>query len=585
MEKVKALLTKALGEKATDDFIKACMEVDDTQIIKKRVATLLDTRKPENRQVYEILIREKIRRSGFTGEGYRKTNSNPNAPSDCLDDISISKKNDTEQPSSVRSQNVSKKKQKTKFYPLFCEGAHSDQLVSLLPGRHPCQCLATKHQLVNNCVNCGRIVCAQEGSGPCYYCGNLVCTREEQDQIAMNTKQSEKLRNKLMQVGWAAGTETPYYRIVRQAQKLQKKEVNTEYASTEVTSNTEHEDSTDEEDTITKPVSGAQMRLEQGLINALCNRDKLLEFDSTCAKRTRVIDDELDYFATEGGAGSAAWLSPEVRERIAQRVAELRAQRHAHRLQISRMCIDLKNCSVTQEDTRDEAAKNLYNPNEETIDELCKSSKVSNNKKSTGDTPETAKTDVDRITLPTFIPQQINKENNKANNNQNPVVMALNQPTSLLRIQDDESRQLVDEGYCLSLHQPWASLLVRGIKLEEGRTWYSPHRGCLWIASTARNPSPEEISEIEDEYLKTGVVAKSDMPTSYPTSCLLGRVNIVDVITQEEYREKYPNGPSQSPYVFICNDPHETLIKFPIRGRHKISRKMNPFLWSQLSHI
>ncbi|CAH8841759.1 unnamed protein product [Trichobilharzia szidati] len=349
MEKVKSLLTKALGEKATDDFIKACMEVGDTQIIKKRVATLLDTRKPENRQVYEILIQEKIRRSGFTGERYRKTNSNPNAPSDCLDEISISKKNDTEQPSSVRSQNVSKKKQKTKFYPLFCEGAHSDQLVSLFPGRHPCQCLATKHQLVNNCVNCGRIVCAQEGSGPCYYCGNLVCTREEQDQIAMNTKQSEKLRNKLMQVGWAAGTETPYYRIARQAQKLQKKEVNTEFTSTEVTSNTEHEDSTDDEDIITKPVSGAQMRLEQGLINALCNRDKLLEFDSTCAKRTRVIDDELDYFATEGGAGSAAWLSPEVRERIAQRVAELRAQRHAHRLQISRMCIDLKNCSVTQE--------------------------------------------------------------------------------------------------------------------------------------------------------------------------------------------------------------------------------------------
>lgn len=44
------------------------MEVDDTQMIKRRVSTLLDTRKMENRQVYEILIREKIRRSGFTGE-------------------------------------------------------------------------------------------------------------------------------------------------------------------------------------------------------------------------------------------------------------------------------------------------------------------------------------------------------------------------------------------------------------------------------------------------------------------------------------------------------------------------------------
>ena len=34
-----------------------------------------------------------------------------------------------------------------------------------LPGRHPCQCLAQKHKLVNNCSSCGRIVCEQEGSG------------------------------------------------------------------------------------------------------------------------------------------------------------------------------------------------------------------------------------------------------------------------------------------------------------------------------------------------------------------------------------------------------------------------------------
>ncbi|VDO94961.1 unnamed protein product [Schistosoma mattheei] len=68
MEKVKCILTKTLGEKAATDFIKACMEVYDTQMIKRRVSTLLDTRKMENRQVYEILIREKIRRSGFTGE-------------------------------------------------------------------------------------------------------------------------------------------------------------------------------------------------------------------------------------------------------------------------------------------------------------------------------------------------------------------------------------------------------------------------------------------------------------------------------------------------------------------------------------
>lgn len=33
-----------------------------------------------------------------------------------------------------------------------------------------------------------------------------------------------------------------------------------------------------------------------------------------------------------------------------------------------------------------------------------------------------------------------------------------------LRIQDQEFQEGFDGGWCLSMHQPWASLLVRGIK-------------------------------------------------------------------------------------------------------------------------
>lgn len=44
----------------------------------------------------------------------------------------------------------------------------------ILPGRHACNCEATKHALINNCLNCGRIVCEQERSGPCFTCGHLV---------------------------------------------------------------------------------------------------------------------------------------------------------------------------------------------------------------------------------------------------------------------------------------------------------------------------------------------------------------------------------------------------------------------------
>lgn len=33
-----------------------------------------------------------------------------------------------------------------------------------------------------------------------------------------------------------------------------------------------------------------------------------------------------------------------------------------------------------------------------------------------------------------------------------------------LRLQDKELQEISDGGWCLSMHQPWASLLVRGIK-------------------------------------------------------------------------------------------------------------------------
>jgi hypothetical protein len=46
---------------------------------------------------------------------------------------------------------------------------------------------------------------------------------------------------------------------------------------------------------------------------------------------------------------------------------------------------------------------------------------------------------------------------------------------------------------CLSMHQPWASLLVHGIKRIEGRSWATDHRGWLWIASTAQEPEQAAI--------------------------------------------------------------------------------------------
>ncbi|KAI8560958.1 hypothetical protein RHMOL_Rhmol04G0296900 [Rhododendron molle] len=46
------------------------------------------------------------------------------------------------------------------------------------------------------------------------------------------------------------------------------------------------------------------------------------------------------------------------------------------------------------------------------------------------------------------------------------------------------SRSRGDGNYrnpCLTMHQPWASLLVYGIKRIEGRSWPSPIRGCVEV--------------------------------------------------------------------------------------------------------
>ena len=51
------------------------------------------------------------------------------------------------------------------------------------------------------------------------------------------------------------------------------------------------------------------------------------------------------------------------------------------------------------------------------------------------------------------------------------------------RVQDDRLKEMFDEGTCLTMHQPWASLLIKGIKVHEGRVWNSSHRGRLWIHS------------------------------------------------------------------------------------------------------
>ncbi len=97
----------------------------------------------------------------------------------------------------------------------------------------------------------------------------------------------------------------------------------------------------------------------------------------------------------------------------------------------------------------------------------------------------------------------------------------------------------------------------------------------MWIASTVKPAADDDIRQLEDFYRRRSVGGEVAFPRNYPTGCLLGCVEVVDVLPQEEYRLQHPHGESESPYVFVCASPHELFIKFPVKGQHKICEPLS----------
>ncbi|KAK9672873.1 hypothetical protein RND81_12G131100 [Saponaria officinalis] len=131
---------------------------------------------------------------------------------------------------------------------------------------------------------------------------------------------------------------------------------------------------------------------------------------------------------------------------------------------------------------------------------------------------------------------------------------------------------------CLTMHQPWASLLIHGLKRVEGRSWPSPIRGRLWIHAASKVPEPETIKAMEDFYREIYAVngiTDLKFPENYPISRLLGCVEVVGCIKCEELQcwEEMPEGvrlEGQTDYCWLCEQPQKLIIPFEMRGRQDI---------------
>ncbi|GAB6025272.1 hypothetical protein CHUAL_010690 [Chamberlinius hualienensis] len=259
---------------------------------------------------------------------------------------------------------VASKKSKTKYSPLFKSLDGYSMPVMQLPGRYKCECEATKHQLINNCLNCGKIVCEQEGAGPCTFCGNIVTRRGESKQTKTDIR-------------------------------------------------------------------------SEGLKNAVEHKNKLLEFDQNAEKRTKIIDDEADYFNVNN-----RWLSKSDREALAKRdKAKQDLQNKAKNENL--VTFDFAGRQIIEE--RNTAQEEMEREFELHLSQLALKS----------DDKYLSSDYHGKPTIrPIFEPSVGELKSSTAIGSGN-----------MFRLQGNELQEMADNGHCLSLHQPYASLLIAGLKL------------------------------------------------------------------------------------------------------------------------
>ena len=114
----------------------------------------------------------------------------------------------------------------------------------------------------------------------------------------------------------------------------------------------------------------------------------------------------------------------------------------------------------------------------------------------------------------------------------------------------------------LSLKQPWATIIVKGIKPIENRLWRSSYRGSLLIhaSKTWDKDGAAWIVKLKPEL--RDLIYWSD----HLKGKIIGQVEMVDCVAQ--YDSEWFFGP----YGFVFEDPHEFYPEqaIPYRGQLRI---------------
>jgi len=447
--------------------------------------------------------------------------------------------------------------------------------------RKACGCQATLHDVFKNCTQCGNILCMVEGEGPCFHCSAFVTLAGSIASIAQSESGLEYQKT------------SEYERAVAQKDKLLR------FGREKIQQTVIIDDQGDFYESEANNLWLSERERELAAQKAKQEHDRL---DASRADRT--VEISINF-----GAGDRVAIG-EVADRRKQYVFDS-VDREAERREKQKQSLqETQSQSQSQSQSQQSQglswyhnssltghASQIYASLQKMMESESKQKKKVGNKsgasspKQEGDAQllsssgKSAENGAMTVLKDKFIDEANSDDEDEDEDEKAEQTRAMqfisrraqNKNVRKKLQKRSKFRDSQDQGVCLSMHQPWASLLVLGIKKVEGRSWNSGYRGRLWIASARREPTPFEIEEVEQQYCEVYGLPRDQIPfpKEYATTALLGCVDMVDCLSNQEYQQQFietglSTEQNASAHCFLCENPRKLVLPGQISGDHKL---------------
>lgn len=123
---------------------------------------------------------------------------------------------------------------------------------------------------------------------------------------------------------------------------------------------------------------------------------------------------------------------------------------------------------------------------------------------------------------------------------------------------------------CLTVHQPWAWLIVNGHKDVENRVWSTRYRGPLLIH--ASKTFDHEGAKSVYERIKSGRLPRIEFPPGYHSGCIVGAVILNRCETWWTAIKTGPRSPwhNMGAWGWHLENATRFAAPAPLRGRQRI---------------